>query len=359
MKKVVLTVTNDLRYDERMHRICRSLSNAGYLVSLAGRKRPWSIPLQSELYRQYRLSGIFEKGWLFYAEYNFRLFFFLLFKKFDYIVSADLDSLLAGNITARLKGKPNIFDAHEFFTEVPELKGRKWVKNIWERIARFSLPHTTIRYTVSGSLAQALETKYQKNFHVIRNVPCLEELPSKNEKEPVILYRGALNKGRGLEELLHALPRLPVQAWLAGDGDLSDRLRQLAKKLNVEGQVRFLGRKTPEEMKALTSQAYLGYNLLDPGSKSYYYSLSNKFFHYIHNGIPSLSNPFPEYQKINRQFRVSYLTPLSVENIVTGVNLLYKNHSFYTNMVRNCLKARENFNWQEEEKKLLKLYKEI
>ena len=73
---LIFTVTTDLTYDQRMIRICTSLANAGYNVTLVGRKLKASLPLTTQPFLQKRLFCFFEKGKLFYAEYNIRLFFF-------------------------------------------------------------------------------------------------------------------------------------------------------------------------------------------------------------------------------------------------------------------------------------------
>ena len=75
---IYFTVTNDLTYDQRMNRICTSLAAHGYNVVLVGRRRKQSQPLRKEKYQQKRLRCWFQKGKVFYAEYNFRLFFYLL-----------------------------------------------------------------------------------------------------------------------------------------------------------------------------------------------------------------------------------------------------------------------------------------
>ena len=59
MKKIVLTVTNDLTYDQRMHKICSSLVSANYEVELVGRELPHSIPLEKKVFAQTRLRCFF------------------------------------------------------------------------------------------------------------------------------------------------------------------------------------------------------------------------------------------------------------------------------------------------------------
>src|SRR6476661_6581441 len=94
LPSLVFTVTNDLNYDQRMIRICTSLSNAGYHVTLVGRRHGHSKKLIQRAFQQKRLFCFFEKGKLFYIEYAIRLFVFLLFKKFDLIGAIDLDTIV-------------------------------------------------------------------------------------------------------------------------------------------------------------------------------------------------------------------------------------------------------------------------
>src|SRR5690606_12288112 len=130
-------------------------------------------------------------------------------------------------------------------------------------------------------------------------------------------------------------------------------------QLNLQEKVVFLGFVDPEELKKLTRKSYIGYNLLENLGQSYYYSLSNKFFDYIHAAIPSLSPPFPEYQQINSAFEVSVLTNLSEENIVIQVNRLLNDRQFYEYLQENCLNAKRVFNWQREEEKLRIIYNDL
>ena len=75
------------------------------------------------------MSLLFNKGFLFYAEYNFRLFFLLLFSKKDILLSNDADTLLANFLASKLQNKKLVFDSHELFSEVPELVEKPFVKS--------------------------------------------------------------------------------------------------------------------------------------------------------------------------------------------------------------------------------------
>lgn len=362
MKKLIFTVTNDLSFDQRMHRICSSLSLAGYDVLLVGRKlKTSSSPVLNPGFRTQRFRCLFNNGKLFYAEYNTRLFFFLLFTCYDAACAIDADTILPVLFASLLKRKKRYFDAHEYFEEVPELEGRNFTKKCWELICRFAVPQMNVCYTVNESLAEIFTKKYRIHFHVIRNVPYRDEIFKNNSSssEKYILYQGAVNKGRGLEELLEALKSINIKLKIAGSGDLDIKIRKLVEEYGLQEKVSLYGMLNPIELKSLTVSAWLGYNLLDPNSLSYYYSLSNKFFDYIHAGIPSLSNDFPEYKKINDNFEVSLLGETNSTDIIKMVNYLLENENQYLKLKNNCIAAGKKYNWQNEENKLLELYHAI
>ncbi|MEY4896694.1 MAG: hypothetical protein RL525_87, partial [Bacteroidota bacterium] len=162
-KRIIFTVTNDLRYDQRMLRICTTLSAEGYEVALIGRQLTSSIPLQPQPYQQIRIKYLlFTTGKLFYLEYNLRLLFFLLFQSFDAICSIDLDTSIPGILISKIKGKPHLFDAHELFTHTPEVARRKFIQKIWESVQKFTFKHTNAAFTVGPAIAQYFEEKYNK-----------------------------------------------------------------------------------------------------------------------------------------------------------------------------------------------------
>ncbi|HYG14123.1 MAG TPA: glycosyltransferase, partial [Bacteroidia bacterium] len=282
-RKIIFTVINDLTYDQRMNRICTSLAGAGYEVLLVGRTLPGSQPLKTRSYGQKRLRCFFNKGKLFYAEYNMRLLFFLLFTSFDIICSIDLDTLVPGYLSGKLKRKPVVFDAHEYFTEVPEVINRPATKRIWEWVANTFIPKVNYCYTVGPILAELFSKKYGAKFETIMNAPVTKPLPPVDRQPNVLLYQGALNKGRGIENYIDMMPMLPgFQLWIVGEGDLSSALRARVKEKNVTEQVKFTGKIEPEKLFETTCAAFIGLNVSENIGMSYYYSLNNKFFDHIH-----------------------------------------------------------------------------
>jgi glycosyltransferase involved in cell wall biosynthesis len=260
-----------------------------------------------------------------------------------------------------LRRKKRLFDAHEYFTEVPEVTSRPLVQFFWSMIARICLPFYRYAYTVGPALAGIFEKKYGLKFKVLRNVPALAGPKPQAQSRNVLLYQGALNAGRGIEAILQAMQQLDgLELWLAGEGDLSQKLRTMALELGVQEKVRFLGFVKPEALKALTQQAWLGLNVLENKGLSYYYSLANKFFDYVQAGVPVLTMDFPEYRALNAQHEVAVLLDrLRPEALVSAIRHLQQDPEAYRRLQQATQAARLEWNWEKEEQVLLTCWDEL
>ena len=132
-KRIIISVTNDLVVDHRVHKVATILMKNNYKVLLIGTKNKKSQPISRD-YSTKRFQMIFHKKFLFYAEYNIRLFFYLLFTSTDIFLANDTDTLMANFFASFIRRKKLVFDAHEMFPEVPEVINRKIVKNFWTKI---------------------------------------------------------------------------------------------------------------------------------------------------------------------------------------------------------------------------------
>jgi glycosyltransferase involved in cell wall biosynthesis len=359
-RKIFCTVTTDLSYDQRMIRICTSLAEAGYNVTLVGRQMKSSISLTPQPFKQKRLGCLFEKGKLFYIVYNVRLFFFLLFKKMDCIVAIDLDTILPGYFISRVKKTKRVYDAHELFCEMKEIATRPAIYAMWKKIEKFAVPKFPDGYTVNQPIAAEFKTMYGVQYEVIRNIALVRSLPLKGETEKFILYQGAVNEGRCFETLIPAMQWVDSTLIICGDGNFMEQARQLVAKNSLQQKVIFKGKITPGELRSITQQAYIGITLFDDAGLSNYYSLANRFFDYLHAGIPQLCIDYPVYREINEQLPIAVLVEdTSATNLAQQLNNLLHNEVLHKELQANCIKAREIYNWQKEEKKLVEFYNQL
>lgn len=310
---------------------------------------------------QKRLPLIFQKGPLFFVETNIRLFFYLLFHKSDILCADDLDTALPVLFASAIKRQKRVFDAHELFCEMHDIISRPKIYKIWKAIERFCQPRFPLGYTENQSYAQAYQRMYGVDYFIIMNSPYLRpaiDSTARNKKS--LIYQGVVEKGRGFEGLVPAMKSVDATVTVCGSGSFLDSVKAEARQQEVISKFNFKGFVLPKDLPAYTAEAYIGLNLNDNLGASFYYSLSNRFFDYMQAGIPQVSMNYPENRKINTEYEVAILIDdLEPATIARAINQLLLDKPLYERLRKNCLKAREVYNWNQEEKKLVAFYNRI
>ena len=389
MPSAIVSVTNDLTTDQRVDRTCMALVKSGYDVLLIGRRLRDSKTLAPRSYHMQRLRLLFDKGPLFYAEYNLSLFFFLLTHRYDLIVSNDLDTLPANYCANMVKSAfpkirnpkseisnpkseirnpksviTHLHDCHEYFRGVPELVGRKTVTRTWKWIEDMIFPKLKHVVAVNQSVADLYTKEYGNKITVIRNVPFRKSLIGKGDKaslhiredQKIILYQGAVNVDRGIEEAILAMKHLQTDAVLviAGTGDIYETLKTFTLKQGLVEKVIFLGQVPFQDLHKITLMADLGLSIEKDVSINYHYCLPNKFLDYIQANIPVLVSPFPEMKAIVDQYRIGeFIESHDPEKLAQQMDLILNNTNQLAIYRQNLLKAAEELCWENEEKNLL------
>ena len=359
-KKIIVSVTNDLVADNRVHKVCTSLTNMGFDVLLLGRKLPSSLSLDNRDYQIKRFNLIFKTGALFYAEYNFRLFLFLLFAKFNVLLANDLDSLTANFTASKIKNKPLVYDSHEYFTEVPELINRPRTQRIWEWLERKMVPKIKYAYTVCNSIANIYEEKYGTPFKVVRNIPNAIKTPitKDDNSTKIILYQGAINIGRGLKQAILSMKFIDdAKLIIAGDGDIKLQLENLVEKENLKDKVEFAGRLPIDKLVKLTPQADLGLSIEEDLGLNYRFALPNKLFDYIQAQVPVLITNLPEMTEIVNQYKIGGITStLEPKLLAEKINNALFNAKKREIWQENLKVAAKELIWEKEEKVLEEVF---
>ena len=374
LRKIICTVTNDLTYDQRMIRICTSLTQEGYQVSLVGFSLKKSLPIKNQPFTQKRLFCFFKKGPLFYIEYNIRLFFYLWIKQADCLCAIDLDTILPVLLVSKLKKTKRVYDAHELFCEMKEIVTRPSRYKFWKRIEQLAVPQFPKGYTVCTPIAEEFKRIYGVNYEVIRNVPFLKSneqhqatipdaqkvLRDRLQESRHFIYQGAVNQGRSFETLIPAMKNTSAQMIIVGDGNYFEQTKALIAKHKLEQKVILTGKLQPEVLHQLSPLAFAGLTLFENNGLSNYYSLANRFFDYIHAGIPQICVNYPAYQAINAQYDIAIMIEdTNTNSIVEGMQELLSNPERYQQLKSNCLIAQQSLNWQVEQKKLSQFYASV
>lgn len=366
-KLAFVSVINDLATDQRVHKSCLSLVKCGFDVVLIGRRLHNSIPVPLRPYRCVRLRLLFEKGPLFYMEYNLRLFLYLFFRPCKLLLSNDLDTALPNFLVSRIRNIPMIYDSHEFFTETPELVNRPHIQRIWKIIEKFVLKRLSWMITVNESIARLFENKYGIEAHVIRNIPSRWDPASPRSRSDlglpadrkILLMQGSgINIHRGAEELVDAMTGLPEMLLLIiGGGDVLPVLKSKVEQNGLTDRVKFLPRMPYEKMMEYTAVADLGFTLDKDTNINYRFSLPNKLFDYIQAGTPVVATPLPEIKRIVAHYQVGCFAENHHPHYLSElIRACLQNTEQMEEWRGNCKFAATELCWENEEMNLLKLY---
>jgi len=368
LKKVIVSVTNDLVTDQRVDKTCNTLTAMGFNVILVGRRKTDSSSLALRTYQTHRMRLLWEKGPFFYAEYNIRLFFYLLTNSADLLVSNDLDTLLPNFLVSRLRKLNLIYDSHEYYTETPELVNRPLVKRVWKIIEQWIFPKLTDVITVNESIARLYENEYKVHVKVVRNIPLAVEIASAETRNSlglpvnknIILMQGAgINIQRGAEEAVEAMQYLDnCLLLIIGGGDVLEILKEKTAALNLSEKVIFIPKQPYNRLRDFTSNADIGLTIDKDTNLNYRFSLPNKLFDYIHSGLPVLASRLPEISMIVEKYGIgSFIENHDPNHIAEKIKSMLADTGKMAEYKANALKASWELNWQNEEKVLINIYR--
>jgi glycosyltransferase involved in cell wall biosynthesis len=368
--RVSFSVTNCLCYDQRVLKIAKTVSDLNCDVTLIGRRSGSCCENSDFQFKVRRFRMLTRRGFFFYMFFNVRLFFFLLFHRFDLLVANDLDTLLPNFLVSRIKGIPLIYDSHEFFTGVPEIQNKPFVKWVWITIEKSIFPYLNHVMTVSNSIADEYLRLYGFRPLVIRNcAPSVLNLSGISPKDLgipsgnlLLIYQGAgINMHRGAEELVEAVSALEgVSLFIIGSGDVILQLREMVSSAKTDSKIQFFPKMTWQELMRYTKSADAGLSLDRNTNLNYSFSLPNKLFDYLSAGIPVIAGSLPEVDKIIHEFNsgiiIDMVTP---DNIKQAIVSLRDNPEILNKLKANAVIASGNITWELESEKIVELYTSI
>jgi len=366
-KKAIISVINDLVTDQRVDKTAGVLLDLGFEVLMVGRRKADSPAMPERLYETLRMRLLWEKGPLFYAEYNIRLLLLLLSRPADLLISNDLDTLLPNYLIHKLKRIPIVYDSHEYFTATPELVDRPKIQRIWKWIEKTIVPRLKNCITVNASIANLFENEYHVPFRIVRNIPQRRietEIPSREslglpaDKKIVLMQGSGINVQRGAEEAVEAMQYLDnVLLLIVGGGDVLPVLKTMVNELSLQQKVKFVPRQSPAILSGYTANADIGLTIDKDTNINYRFSLPNKLFDYIYAGVPVLATPLVELKNIIEQYRIgSFIDNHEPQHIAATIDSMLKNETLLAQYRTNTHKAAAELNWDKEKNTLVEIF---
>ncbi|HEV3222129.1 MAG TPA: glycosyltransferase [Puia sp.] len=379
-KLIVVTVISDLATDYRVHKICQTLHENGYRVLLAGSWNKGSLPLKPRDYQTYRLKTWFRKTFLFYAEFNARLFLRLVREKADIYLGNDLDVMPATMLLARLKKKPLVYDSHEYFLGMAGFERKPLRRTIWKFIEGHVFSHLKYMYTVSDSIQNLYRKNYHKKLFVVRNLPLKNpaaqdltriekdwissiDLKIPGNKNLLIFQGAGINESRGAEELVYSMLFLDAADFhllIIGGGDLFGKLEKIVDQNQLSEKITLVPKVPFAILGHFTRKAQLGLSIDKPSVLNHKYSLPNKLFEYLHAGVPVLASRLVEQEKIISHYDVGgFIEDHHPEHIALKIKEIFEDPERLERWKQNTSRVRDELNWENESKIVLGIFKQV
>ena len=248
----------------------------------------------------------------------------------------DWNTMWAGLCIKLLCGSLLVYDSHELWAD----RNGRWEWRPWLLACEAMFVRCADEVlTSSPGYAGALAARYRiPRPSVVRNIPeghrdcngldahegggafastrdarrCEPALPPSRPEVPLVVYIGGLMPGRGLEQMIDALPLIPAARLRAvGPGASSYRgsLLARAEEAGVLDRVELRCAVLPAEVPEALAEATAGLCLIQPICRSYELCLPNKLFEYAAAGVPVLASDLPVIGALVRREGFGALAP--------------------------------------------------
>lgn len=291
-------------------------------------------------------------------------------KKYDIIHFHDPELIYLMSKVKRKRHSKIIFDIHENISSA--IQDKTWIPKIFRKLISKSYRLLETKLIKNFDKLIIAETSYRKVYGQkpieILNFPKLEpEVKEKDFSTINFVYAGDITEIRGIWQMLKIVNKIyekrkNIHFDLIGrfaPESLQESVEEFLIENNIENVVKIHGRIKIAEVNQILKKSHIGFSLLKPIG-NYLESLPTKIFDYMNNKVVPVASDFPLYLKYldkpNTGITVNYN---NIENSVEKILAILDNNVLSEKNNNGFSLIKSNWNWEKEEEKLLKIYREI
>ena len=381
-EKILVITTTNFRNESRVLKECISLKKDGNNVTIValheeplkefekvGTTQVHRIKLKSRSWPKHLLFQLLK-----YIEFIYKVV--KLYAKNKHVVHChDFSSLPIGMVIKKMYNKniKIVYDAHEYETEINGLKGGR--KKLTKIVEKKLIKYVDKVITVSDSIANEYVRLYAIDKPaVVLNTPPFVIFINKTDvfrntfnianEQIIFLYQGGLDHDRGIEIILDAFIKLsnkthPLNGKAAmvfmGYGPLEDLVYKAAHKYD---NIYFHPAVPPDVLLNYTGSADFGILFYENTCLNHYYCSPNKIFEYVMAELPVIVSDLYEMKRFVSQNKIGCVSKENTsDGLITAIGeVMNMNYQELKNNVKNLKTV---YNWEEQEKILLNIYKEL
>jgi glycosyltransferase involved in cell wall biosynthesis len=268
-----------------------------------------------------------------------------------------------------------VFDARDIYAEARNIarlpRPARWLFRAVER--RWARAAAAI-VTTNEAYAEVMRARFGRPIVVVMNAPRASDQPAPAGRRfhealglpttaQVVLYHGGLDRDRGIEVLLDAVPDLPPEAVvvLMGYGPLEPMLRE-RMTATKDPRWHLLPAVPPAELLAWVASADLVAIPIQPTSLNHLLTTPNKLFEALAAGVPVVAADLPGIAAIVRETGIGVLCdPTSPSAVAEAVREVLAWDAATRATIRQRARAavRERYSWEAQVTALLDAYGRI